>query len=903
VFPRPQSARLACLLAAGLSVCLSARARVIAPAPGQPAGALSGRIVYTSAGHGWTYHNSSDRWYTQRADNNEIIEDYGNLDQMNLFVAYCFNAGATVVAFRPIGYQTNEVMLDNDSPSVRYAGAWSNSAATNNFFGSAGEVPYRFAAIGPAETATATYTPTIPTTGFYPVYTWASHGGNRTLQLYLINHSGGQARVRVPHHKVGNGWVYLGTYYFHAGFNSLSGSVVVSNLEPTPSLGAVVIADAIRFGNGMGDVVPVSTGGGVPTVSGYPREEECARYWIQRMLAVGASTSLYDTGSDDGGDNVGAPPRMAREMNREGGGTIFERLFLSFHSNASGTTPATARGCVGLYNNESLFPGTATPNQFRLAQLAATELNDDMVAFTNPPPEVPWFSRSPGSLTFARSDFAFGEINNSAINDEFDATIIEVGFHDNPDDGRLLRDPRVRNVMARAAYQGVVRYMNEFGGALLSFLPEAPSNVRAAANNSGGIVLAWSPPAAGGGPATGYLVYRSTNGYGFGEPRGVAGGGTTSLTLSNLAPDVAWFFRVSATNAGGESMPSETVGCRRSSQGEARVLIVNGFDRFDRSLAPRQTAGPGVGGPNGGTATFDRMLPRLMNSFDYVVQHGQAVSRCGVPFDSCQNEALLSGQVALSNYPAVIWALGEESTVDETFSNAEQNRATSFLNGGGRLFLSGSEIAWDLGRASGPTATDRSFLQNQLHVSLNGDTNDDAATYSFAPVAGSIFSGDPVGRFDNGGAGIYDVRFPDVLTPEGPHAQAALNYSGGLPGAAAIQHADPATGSKLVYFGFPFETITNAVLREGLMFDVLSFFGVVPAPVLATPSLQWPQGIVTLSWSAIPGRRYRVEFKDNLGHAVWTNLGVVTAPGNTASVSDPGALNSSQRFYRVAVTD
>jgi hypothetical protein len=260
--------------------------------------------------------------------------------------------------------------------------------------------------------------------------------------------------------------------------------------------------------------------------------------------------------------------------------------------------------------------------------------------------------------------------------------------------------------------------------------------------------------------------------------------------------------------------------------------------------------------------------------------------------------------VALTNYPAVLWALGEESTVDETFSNAEQNRVTAFLNGGGRLFLSGSEIAWDLGRASGPTAADRSFLQNQLHVSLNGDTNDDAGTYSFAPVPGSIFNGGPAGRFDNGAAGIYDVRFPDVLTPSGPNGHAALDYTGGVVGAAAIQHADPVTGSRLVYFGFPFETITNAALREALMFDALSFFGVIPAPMLVTPSVQWPQGIVTLSWSAIPGRRYRAQLKNSLGDPTWTNLGaVVLATSNTASLTDAIAGNSQQRFYRVVMAD
>ena len=903
MFPRRHPLRLLCALTLLPALSSPAEGRVIAAAPGQPVGVLSGRIVYTSGGHGWTYHNSSDRWYTQRGDNNDVVEDYGNLDQMNLFVAYCFNAGATVVAFRPVGYQTNEVVLDNTSGSVRFTGSWSISSAVNNYYGNAGAVPYRFAAISSAETATAIYTPTLPTTDFYPVYTWVSHGTNRTSQLYLVNHTGGQAKVRVPHHKVGNGWVYLGTYYFEAGSNSLSGAVIISNLQPTPSTGSVVIADAIRFGNGMGDVVPVSTGGGTPTVSGYPREEECARYWIQRMLGVGASSSLYDTpGSDDGSDNVGAPPRMAREMNRADVGSIYERVFLSFHSNASGVSPPSARGCTGLYNNETLFPGTATPHQFRLAQLVATELNNDMLAQSSPPLEVPWFDRGASGITFARGDFAFGEINNNAIGDEFDATIIEVAFHDNPDDAALLRDPRVRNIMARASYQGVVRYMNEFAAVPLTFLPEPPTNVRAVATDSG-IAVSWSSPGAGGGNASGYFVYRSTNGYGFGHPIGVAAGGANTLTISNLASDAAWYFRVAATNSGGESMPSETVGCRRSSSDQPRVLFVNGFDRFDRPLAVRQTAGPGIAGPAGGSATFDRIKPRLMNSFDYVVQHGNVISRCGVSFDTCQNDAVNAGQIALTNYPAVIWALGEESTVDETFSPTEQNRVTAYFNRGGHLFLSGSEIAWDLGRASGPTAADRAFLQNQLHAALGGDTNDDAGTFTFAATGGGIFTGDPAGRFDDGSAGIYSVRFPDVLTPVGNGAVAALGYTGGLPGAAAIQNFDSSTGSKLVFFGFPFETITNASVRESLMFDLLSWFEVIPAPILAMPAFQ-PQGGVVLSWSAIPGRRYRVQVRADLDDSPWFNFGgTILATGTTASLADSSGGQGQQRFYRVLIVD
>ena len=148
----------------------------VTPAVGQPSGALSGRIVFTSGGHGWTADTGS--WYLQRGVLLEMNEDYGNVDQMNFFADYCFNAGAAVVPMRPLGNQTNEVVLDNDAPGVTFAGAWSDSTSTI-FYGSPGDVPYRFASLAVTETATATYTPNFPATGFYPAYTWVRHGSDR----------------------------------------------------------------------------------------------------------------------------------------------------------------------------------------------------------------------------------------------------------------------------------------------------------------------------------------------------------------------------------------------------------------------------------------------------------------------------------------------------------------------------------------------------------------------------------------------------------------------------------------------------------------------------------------------------------------------------------------------------
>lgn len=75
---------------------------------------------------------------------------------------------------------------------------------------------------------------------------------------------------------------------------------------------------------------------------------------------------------------------------------------------------------------------------------------------------------------------------------------------------------------------------------------------------------------------------------------------------------------------------------------------------------------------------------------------------------------------------------------------------------------------------------------------------------------------------------------------------------------------------------------------------------VVPPPRLESVSLS--NGVVTMVWSAIPGRAYRVEFKDDLNAPGWTALTPeVTATGPTAVFTE--ALAAAQRFYRIVALD
>ena len=237
--------------------------------------------------------------------------------------------------------------------------------------------------------------------------------------------------------------------------------------------------------------------------------------------------------------------------------------------------------------------------------------------------EHDWYRSRRQRTTLDRDDIEFGEINNHYINDEFDATIVEVAFHDNQEDAELMRDARVRDAVARATYQGLLTYFRAVDNnstpatALPAAVIECACRIE---RSSGSVTISWVPPEANsylGDAATGYRVYASTNGYGFDGGTTVAGGDTKSITLEGLDAKTPYYFKVAAVNEGGESPASEVVAVLPSG-GPKQVLIVNGFDRLDRTMNPKQ---PYRGGGN----TVDRVRPRQSNSRDYVVQVATAI--------------------------------------------------------------------------------------------------------------------------------------------------------------------------------------------------------------------------------------------------------------------------------------
>lgn len=745
----------------------------------QAAGGLSGKSVYVSAGHGWYFHPDPG-WRTQRGVSNGIVEDHNNAEAVNQYlIAYLRRAGADVFPTRDPAMIDAELVIDNENIGGAYieAGTWYTSALAGYRGGS-----YRYAvsvaAITP--TAVATWSAPVMVSGRYPVYAWYVPAANRVPQArYRIIHAGGASEVIISQQTHGYTWRYLGAFYFRAGDVA---QVVVSNASSLA--GMAVIADAIRLGGGVGDIVR-GPGPGLK-----PRWEEAARYWA---MLLGAPASVYDsregemwcdTLAPDACDDITARPRYADWENI---GTGDDAVFVSWHSNASS---GNARGTVSfVYNND---PDPPYNQWVRLP--GALELQSAVHSRVIQAIRNGWDS---SWHDFGQWQANLGEVRETR---SMPAMLIEMAFHDNINDAAQLREPRFAQLLARAVYQGIVAYYAQKDGVTPRYLPEPPEQLAVRNMGGGALAVSWQAPATFAlgmptDPAQRYRIYTSSDGFAWDNGREVTG---LSAVLGGYSNGQVIYVRVTAINDGGESFPTPALAAR---VGPApRVLVVHGFDSLDASMRLIE-----------GAAT--RMILDRMNRYNYAVQHATAITEA---FDSAVRQAVASGAVSLTGYRLVDWFAGMQTAKDGVFDPAERAALRQFVSQPRRVLLvSGSNVAAWLSGA------DPAFLRDILGAQYVADS---ALSYQAIPVSPGLFAGLPSFSIDDGTHGTYNAWSNDVIAPAVGATSVLVHASSG---SASVSRQHPSQ-TRVVFLSFPLETVYPDSARSALMARVVSFLGAPP---------------------------------------------------------------------------
>ena len=268
------------------------------------------------------------------------------------------------------------------------------------------------------------------------------------------------------------------------------------------------------------------------------------------------------------------------------------------------------------------------------------------------------------------------------------------------------------------------RYYN---GMETNYSIKQPTLVSAIVPSTNQADLTWTSDTSG---VKGYRLYKSTDGETWAL---LADENTiTSTSATIIKANQVEYYRISSVLRDGldtESDWSNALGSGESSGGN-KILIVDGYER---NAVGASWQGPG---------------------HNFAVRYGEALKKKSLNFDCVKNSLVSNSQINLNNYNAVMWILGDESTADETFNSNEQTAVMTYLESGGKLFVSGSEIGWDLDYLG--SASDKSFYNNYLKAIYVADNANSNSVYG---TSESIFSGMTfyIGQ-------SYEEDYPDEIT-------------------------------------------------------------------------------------------------------------------------------------------
>lgn len=703
---------------------------------------LEGIHIALWASHGRYYDFKTDQWRWQRPGLFGTCEDILTQTFVVPFLMPMLeNAGAVVFSPRERDTQTNEVIVDNDRPSIggayredngnmKWVDCGTGFAHWRDFYRDRqnpfeeGTARVTDAQADHSRLSTITWVPNIPEDGEYAVYvSYKTLPTSVPDAIYNIRHQGVSTQVRVNQRMGGGTWVYLGTFAFSKG-QTLDGSVSLNNFSQHRGH---ITADAVRFGGGMGNIERGNPGEEYQKISGLPRYLEGARYYMQW---AGAPYSVYSTkeGSNDYADDINA---RSHGLNHLARGSAFMpcdtlpglnvpiELALGIHTDAGLRNNMDIIGTLGVYTTQYYDKRLATG----MSRLCSRDFADAMLA------------RIHKDMTFH-----LGGWNRRSLYDrnysesrepQVPSMILELLSHQNYADMLVAHDPYCKFILSRAIYKTILEYNAQIHQRPAPCVQPLPvQNLAAVANaKDKQITLSWTPqedPLEPTATPTSYIIYIKQNDRGWDNGIVV----NTNRVNINATPGILYRFRVAAVNDGGSSLKSEEV-CARVpySKNATEVMIVNGFERLAAAQALDtdsvrgfdMTKDPGVAYMQN-TSVYDlNGMPMAGNTFNYPAMHASDLlladqdysARRDLAISSCMVSAI--PQMDLSPYAMIDLILGAQRFDGyshrnyQTFPEYLQQALTAYTATGGNLMVSGAYLGEDL-----RTAEQRDFAYKIL---------------------------------------------------------------------------------------------------------------------------------------------------------------------------------------------
>lgn len=853
---------------------------------------LDNKVIALWQSHGLYFDQQQDRWKWQRPLLFGTVEDlFSQGFVMPYLMPMLENAGAYVMSPRERDVNLTEIIVDTDGSDegdfymTEGKHKWSEGARGSGFampqrYLVEGENPFE---AGTSETvrtvtpkhadkkSTAVWSADIPARGRYAVYvSYKSLPHSATDADYTIHHLGGATKVKVNQTMGGGTWVYLGHYELASGKQPV---VTLTNISDDDD-DAVVSADAVKIGGGMGNVARKVKGSDVaPYVSGSPRFTEGARYWLQW---AGMPLKVYSesNGTNDYTDDykcralwvnylAGGSPMLPDSV----GLNIPVDMAFAFHTDAGITDDGSVVGTLGIYSTDDGIRLGNNRSRSECGDLAYTVINQvtsDIRTLHRPD----WTQRG-------IRDKKYYEIRATKV----PAMIMELLSHQNFEDMKFGLDPAFRFDVARAVYKGILKFLSKRYGVSYAVQPLPVNDFAITAGGAGRYRLTWRQ-------TIDKLELTAYPKYYVVEERVEGGAFKPVATVTEPKYDVIvtdshiHSYRIVAGNDGGTSFPSEVLSLYDNGSGRPDVVIVNGFTRIS---APDEFASADFWGfdfnrdggvpdvadiintgdqynfsrwsefenndrPGFGASHGDRSrIVTAGNTHDFVWLHGRAIRSAGKGFVSQSVGAFMSRMPTLvmgtpANPPVVDLILGKQKEIMpgsgdtgtryKAFPPELQLRIENHCAQGGSLMVSGAYIASDLFANNFGTddthLADRTFATTVLGYTWETGRAAVDGKVSVVPSPLKEFPQKKLSFNIRPTAECYAVESPDAIIPAGINAYTVMRYDeNGLTAATALQR-DMETEKGLKTYrvfamGFPFEVINGEDNRAHLMRDILQY--------------------------------------------------------------------------------